>query len=95
MPQGESLRPMRAASANLRMRYLYPQCKNDSKITNDLTEYGKMHAGNNKKTQEKEGMDKSMQCCYKSKKTEMAVGRTCSKKNRPSLDQGDTRLDPK
>ncbi|MGH0150136.1 UNVERIFIED_CONTAM: hypothetical protein FKN15_016685 [Acipenser sinensis] len=31
----------------------------------------------------------------KSKKTEMAVGRACNKKNRPSLDQGDTRLDPK
>ncbi len=68
-------------------------------MINDSMEYGKMHAGNNKKRQEKEGMDKStnksMQCYYKSNKTEMAVGQTCSKKNRPSLDQGDTRLDHK
>ena len=90
---------MYAANANLRMRNLDLQCKNYSEITNDSTEYGKMHAGNNKKRQEKEGMDKSanksMQCYYKSERTEMAVGWTCSKKNRPSLDQGDTRLDPK
>ncbi|MGH0143300.1 UNVERIFIED_CONTAM: hypothetical protein FKN15_033192 [Acipenser sinensis] len=76
MPQEESPQPMCAASANLRMRNLDPQCKNESKITNDsvlMLGITRRITRRDRKRKEWIRAQKVRNVIIRAKKTEMAV----------------------